>query len=402
MLWLYRLKMKPDTNENIDRIIYLLTAKATGKLTAGELDELAIWVNASDKNKEIAEEFSTPGFAANLLTTWNRQDADDSLLRIKQKIVRKNSMKLWPRISAIAAVVCLMISGIYFFSYNKDVKDSDKGLAANERPPGSFSATLILANGAKIKLNDVRNGEIATESGISITKTADGQLVYQVHETKDGSNKVNTLSTAKGETYVLTLPDKSKVWLNAESNLTFSTTLNRHGIRKVKLEGEAYFEIFKDKAHPFVVETNQQEVEVLGTHFNLSAYKQEHTKTTLLEGSVKVSPRVESLTGMVIKPGQMAELNGADLKISNVDVNDAVAWKNGLFVFDNERLEVAMLKLERWYNVEVVYQNEALKKLEVGGSITRYGSITKILKMFEKSGKLKFVINDKKVTVTEH
>ncbi|QDW24143.1 DUF4974 domain-containing protein [Pedobacter sp. KBS0701] len=321
------------------------------------------------------------------------------LIYAKEKPVTARFIKLWPRMTGIAAAIALMVLGLYFFNYKNDKHTQNDVFAAQDRNPGSFGATLTLANGKKIKLSDATNGEIAKEAGISITKTADGQLVYEIKETINNPDQINTLSTAKGETYILTLPDKSKVWLNAASSLTYSASLNEHGKRRVKLEGEAYFEIFKDKVHPFIVQTANQEVEVLGTHFNVNSYKDEPgIATTLLEGSVKVTAG-GSLK--IIKPGEQAINKSGTMEVRKVDLDDVVDWKNGDFYLNHIDFKIAMRKIARWYNMEIVYDENVPDNMESGGWISRDKPLSTVLKSIEASGLVKFKVEGRKIYVSK-
>jgi transmembrane sensor len=307
--------------------------------------------------------------------------------------------RLWPRIAAIAAAVAIMVFGVGLFLYKNQQKTSTLIVAyANDIAPGKVGATLTLASGKKIRLGDAANGEIAKEAGIIITKTADGQIAYKIKESTFGENKINTLTTAKGETYILTLPDKSKVWMNAASSLTYSASLRERGLRKVKLEGEAYFQVAKDKAHPFIVESKGQEVEVLGTHFNISAYSDEPViKTTLIEGGVKVTANHHS---RILKPNQQALLTGnGAIKVSDVEAEYDVAWKNGFFLFNGERLESIMIKVARWYNVEVEYADPAFKSKTFIGTISRFEKVSKVLNMLERTDVATFKIEGNKIII---
>lgn len=310
-----------------------------------------------------------------------------------RKIWRINYRKY---VIAIAAALALIVLGIYFFNYIGHDSRQQNDALVQDVAPGKTGATLTLANGKRIRLTEAANGEIAKEAGISISKTADGQIVYEIKAAGADPGKANTLTTAKGETYILTLPDKSKVWLNAASGLTYSATLIEHGVRRVKLIGEAYFEISKDKAHPFVVQTDKQEVEVLGTHFNVNNYSDELTvKTTLLEGSVRVTGKAEGIEKM-LKPNQQAVLDNGKLTINNVDAEEVVAWKNGLFVFEDEPLESVMRKIARWYNVEIEYQG-ADKTMRIGGGVSRYENVSKVLKQLELTKGVHFKIEGRKI-----
>ncbi|MNL26796.1 fec operon regulator FecR [compost metagenome] len=194
------------------------------------------------------------------------------------------------------------------------------------------------------------------------------------------------------------LSDGSKVWLNAASSLSFSTTLNEQGKRRVKLEGEGYFEVAKDKMHPFVVESEGQEVEVLGTHFNISAYKGEALmKTTLIEGSVKVLAQGQQ---KILVPGSEAVRSGNDILVRNVDAALAIAWKNDKFVFENERIQTVMKMVERWYNVQVVYEGEMPEDV-FGGSVSRFDNVSQVLKILESTGRIHFKVEGRKIYVSK-
>lgn len=331
------------------------------------------------------------GYASNPLVIRNRMH-DKLLAQVAAETKTFKFSGIWWS-SAAAAVV--LICGLLFYM-NRDQLGTVKpgvAIAQEDIAPGKTGATLTLANGKKIRLADAANGEIAKEAGVIVTKTADGQVVYEMkspageHTTLSA---LNTLSTAKGEMYILILPDKSKVWMNSASSITYSSTLKENGVRKVKLEGEAYFEISKDKVHPFIVETAKQEVEVLGTHFNISSYADEKDlKTTLLEGSIKISSSSEH---KIIKPGQQSIIIGTRIHVKDVIADDAIAWKNGYFMFDNESLENIMVKISRWYNIEIIYDDPSVKAETFFGTMSRYENISKILNMLERTGVVKFTI----------
>lgn len=306
------------------------------------------------------------------------------------------TQKLWIKVIIAAAIATMIASaGIWFFNTGGPEVNPGARVAVNDVAPGKQGATLTLANGQKIHLTDAANGELAKQSGVVVSKSADGQLVYEIQQRDKGNtNQINTLTTAKGETYRLRLPDGSLVWLNAASSLTYSATLKERGVRRVRLEGEGYFEIAKDKAHPFIVSTSKQDVEVLGTHFNVYSYADEPiSKTTLLEGSVKVN------SSTIIKPGEQASNSTTGkIEVSEVDVDKVVAWKNGRFVFDNENIESIMRKLARWYNVEVIYQDD-VRDIPFTAFISKYDNISKILDKITYTQNIHFKIEGRRVTV---
>lgn len=317
--------------------------------------------------------------------------------RVKERVLKP----IWYSIAAAAAVL-LVVSGLYFFNDQNDGSLQNRtaknllGNKINDISPGRQAATLILANGSKIDLDGADQGEIAQQNGVSIVKTADGKLVYTTHNLIANTTEFNTLSTVKGQQYQVILPDGSKVWLNAASSLTYPANFARLKNRMVQLSGEAYFEVAKDKSHPFIVKTDKQQVEVLGTHFNINSYDDEMaTTTTLLEGSVKVyNGKGES----VLLPGQQSTLAKSKMEISKADVNETIAWKNGDFIFNNEEFGSILRQLSRWYNVDIV-DNGQHKDLRLSGTISRSKNISTVLKALEVTGEVKFTIEGKIVVV---
>ena len=307
--------------------------------------------------------------------------------------------RLWPSIAAAASIVFAVgLGGYVYFNQEKETITHESSYA-NDVAPGREGATLTLANGKKIRLSDATNGELAKEAGVTISKSADGQLRYEIKEDSRDISKINTLSTAKGETYQVRLPDGSLVWLNAASSLTYSANLVERGKRRVRLDGEGYFEVAKDKAHPFVVESRGQEVEVLGTHFNVNAYNDEDKiKTTLFEGSVKV---FHTNNEILLKPGEQATLSENKLSVSEADTEEVLAWKDGDFIFNREPIESVMRKLERWYDIEVIYRGEVPTD-GFQGAISKFKNISQVLKLLEQTKVASFKIEGRRVIVKKY
>jgi len=305
-------------------------------------------------------------------------------------------VKLWPHLAIAAAFIMVVVCAGMFFQAQYNLDTDQNTAKVEDLHPGKTGATLTLANGKKIRLDSAVSGEIAKESGVSVTKTSDGQLVYQLESSSD-IRGTNTLSTARGENYILILPDKSKVWLNAASSVTYSADLLDDGIRRVHLEGEAYFEIAKDKKRPFVVSTANHDIEVLGTHFNISSYADESTTTTtLVEGSVKVRKADLSYT---LKPNQQSQLISGLFNVKNVNAEDVVAWKDGIFLFEDETLQSIMKKISRWYNMEVEYgEGVDINKL-YGGGLSKYNHVSSVLEMLESTKNIHFKIEGRRILV---
>jgi len=330
-----------------------------------------------------------------------RQILIDKILSKEQAVKTDvSTKKLWPRIRIAAAVVLVMISaGIWLYSKNQENLLQDSDAYANDIAPGKNGATLTLANGKKILINDALAGNIASESGVKISKNADGQLIYEITNDNLGEIAYNTLSTTRGEQTQVRLPDGTLVFLNAESSLKYPTSFAGAKKRQVELIGEGYFEVAKDKAHPFIVKGEKQDVEVLGTHFNIESYPTSaQIKTTLLEGSVKVS----SKTGItrILKPNQQLVLSTQHAEVKEIEAEYEIAWKEGFFMFNNESLESIMEQVALWYNVEVVYEDASLKKETYVGTVNRFDKVSKVLSVLKKTDVAEFKIEQNKIIVS--
>lgn len=315
-------------------------------------------------------------------------------------VTKKRS--LWKPIWAAAAVV-LIAAGIALI-YSRPVKPEANNIIVQKTDvkPGRNKAILILGNGQKISLSDSSNGRIAVQSGAQITKTANGQIVYQESNepaTSDPAPEYNTIEAPAGGQWQVVLPDQSKVWLNARSSLTYPTSFTGNE-RKVQLKGEAYFEITHNEKMPFKVSSKSQVVEVLGTHFNIMAYEDEQImRTTLLQGSVRISDGSQS---RVLVPGEQAQISTAGMmKVTReIDLEDVMAWKNGYFKF-NESLESSMRKIARWYDVKITYASNIDPSLRFGGKISRNKNLSSALKIMELTGNVHFKIKGRSVTVMQ-
>lgn len=323
------------------------------------------------------------------------------LLSIRNHTHSKKQIRLWPRIVAAAAIAAAVFgAGVWYFGNKPELNNS--GQFVSDIGPGKNGATLTLANGQKILINDALTGNIASESGVKISKTADGQIIYEVLEGGSNALAYNTLTTTRGEQTSVRLPDGTLVFLNAESSLRYPNSFAKMEKRSVSLTGEGFFEVAKDKAHPFIVDAEGQVVEVLGTHFNINAYKNSNSvKTTLLEGSVRVSELSGKLS-KTLKPGQQAKLADNCIDVNEVVVEDAVAWKNGDFSYDGETLENIMKDVARWYNVEVVFQDEEIKRKEFFISVSRFDRISKLIKLMEKSKTIAFEVKGNRIFISKN
>ncbi|WP_316843964.1 FecR family protein [Pedobacter psychrodurus] len=374
---------------NQQQVTALLDKYKKGRLTLEETALLETWYlreSAAEKPRLTEDEVE-------MISQRIRLDLPLMIPAAPAQIFR------WPRLVAAAAVILIISAGLFYYSFNTAGKDQQFiSKYTNDIDPGKLGATLTLANGERILIKDALAGKIASQSGVKIFKDKDGQIIYQVTDTQTASQEFNTLTTARGEHTQVRLPDGSTVFLNAASSLKYPTSFAKAEIRRVSLTGEGYFEIAKDKSHPFIVITKKQEVEVLGTHFNINAYPDEAAiATTLVEGSVKIS---SGGSQQILKPGFQAVSNGSTIKVAKANIENIIDWKDGDFNLEGLDFRQAMRKIGRWYDLEVIYESGVPDGVETGGWISRDNKLSDVLKLIEKSGFVHFKLEGKKLYVS--
>jgi transmembrane sensor len=302
---------------------------------------------------------------------------------------------------AAACIIGLIVIGVVYRSRTGGV---DAGGVQKERllakkddvAPGGNKAVLTLADGSTIALDDAQNGALTQQGSTRVLKQ-NGQLAYHPAGAQSKQTLYNSIATPRGGQFQVTLPDGTQVWLNAASSIRFPTAFSGSE-RRVTVSGEAYFEVAKNVEKPFVVQVQHSEVHVLGTHFNIMAYTEEDVmRATLLEGSIRFSSGGSS---NILKPGQQSQLmpDGHVTIENNVNIEEVVAWKNGVFHFERADIESVMRQLSRWYDVEVVYQHSSLNGL-FHADIPKNTNLSMALKALELTGKVHFQIEGKKVIV---
>lgn len=320
------------------------------------------------------------------------------LAGIRKKIAaqRKPLRRYW---YAAAAVLLLCMAAGYWLMTNRS-RPADTIVQDQSVKPGSNKASLTLADGTVITLDSNVNGMIVQQGGAKVVNSAGGQLAYQASRGTDEAPVLfNTLMTPRGGQYKLTLPDGSKVWLNAASSIRFPTAFAGKE-RKVEVTGEVYLEVAKAPSMPFRVVTDGMTVEVLGTHFNVNAYTDEsEINTTLLEGRIKITAQ-GTHAEQLLSPGQQSRLakNGAFRLLNDVDVQEVVAWKDGYFQFSGENIRSVMRKLARWYDVEVEFRGNMEGK-EFEGTISRFERIDEVLRILALTGMVHFKTEGRRIIV---
>ena len=395
------------------------------KVTADEEAELMQMLTESsdEEQHEMVDEFY-----GNMQEVYKMKESDAD--RVYKMIVKKPSATVYSalfrrggyftRIAAVAAVALIFITAtLYIFNTDKDnpakeinkiveiAKPMEKPLYKNDIRPGGNKAVLTLADGTKVVLDDAKEGKLQEQGNTTIIKLDSGRLSYNTKSGLPILEKIvqyNTLTTPRGGKYCVTLPDGTIVWLNASTTLRFPVAFAGK-TRKVEVKGEAYFEVAKNEAMPFIVKAGNSEIKVLGTHFNVMAYADEKLlKTTLLEGRVEVSilkkgEGEQNSPVMTLEPGQQAQLdiNNA-LTVVKADMEEAIAWKNGFFIFKNEPIESVMQKIARWYDVNIVYETTN-DILQFTGNISRAENISEVLRIMELTDVVHFKIEKKTITV---
>jgi transmembrane sensor len=361
------------------RYIELSEKWLSGTITPDEEKEYADWYNTIDPDFVL-------GIPADIAPS-REEHRQKILAEIHKKIVPVIPMhrKIWKPLAA-AAVLLVLTGGTYLFFNKQNTQSEIVSLPLSEKSqkydvePGTQGAILTTASGKTIILDTAKNGELIQSAGNLVVKT-DSSIHFSEASLQKNTVEYYTLSTPRARQQKLSLPDGSFVWLNAQSTLKFPSAFTSSK-REVVITGEAYFEIAKDAAHPFVVHVNDNAIEVLGTHFNVMAYSNEGTlETTLLEGAVKFTAGSKTV---LLKPGQQSQVSsGSNITVNNnVDVEQVVAWKNGIQSFNNADIKAIMRQVERWYDVDVEYKG-TIGARQFSGDIPRDAKLTELLKLFD-------------------
>jgi len=404
---------------NQNKLDELLNLFVEGKISRDEYEQLFDYIRTNQEeeslNSAIDQSFKKmKSFAS--LSAGEKELIFDNIVRNKDireeehsnsgKFIR-HTFKAWYQ-AGIAASILLFISvALFLYTNRTPVQDLAiiKTIPAVKETiiaPGGDKAVLTLSDGSEIILEDAKNGILANQAGVSIQKTSDGELLYSFAKNESRiSEKLseeviyNKIETPVGGKYQINLPDGSKVWLNSASTLRFPALFSGN-TREVELNGEAYFDVAKNKNKPFKVITKDQIVEVLGTQFNINSYSDEGTfKTTLIEGSVKILYKDKVV---LLSPGQQFQPSLKNTRVVEADTEEVIAWKNGYFLFRNEDIQSIMRKLSRWYNVEVNYSGD-IPQVGFGGNISRTKEITEVLNVLQLTNAVHFKVEGRRITV---
>jgi transmembrane sensor len=368
---------------------------SSGIASDDELGQYNAWCNSLQEPGLPVADFGV--LRTRMLTNINHKIDNIRFIRLR-----------YYKIASVAAALVAVVFGLWFYNFRMLSYRKVDIVYQNDVAPGKNRAALTFANGKTIQLSDAQQG---VKVGKDL-KYYDGTEI----DAERTQPQLLTATTPRGGAYEITLPDGTRVWLNADSKLSFPSSFSG-GERRVSLKGEAYFEVAKSylskvkgdkpvkERIPFVVVTDQQEVTVLGTHFNVNSYEDETaTKTTLLEGSVRVAvsgtKNALLFSSCILKPGEQA-INDGGIRTNKVDVEEVVAWKNGSTVFQDKTLESIMRELSRWYDITVVYSADAPRHEFFSGAVSRTRNISSVLERMQTTGSVKFRIEGRTVIVSK-
>ncbi len=394
-----------------DHIQNLISKYEQGALSAAEKEELDNWYHSFDDQHTVVSdvpEGSEDELAERMAVRLQECLAVDEerLEPFATPVARK-----W-RMPAVAALIFILLSGVIYYFIQPDNTAAQQPLVlsapvpAGDVAPGGNKAILTLDDGSVIILDSANNGILGEQGDVEVKKLDNGLVAYENNDdalpAADEKIFYNTISTPRGGEYQITLSDGTKVWLNAASSIRFPTVF-RGADRRVQITGEVYFEVAHNNAQPFKVSAAKSVIEVLGTHFNVNAYDDEvQVRASLLEGSVKVfaADDADQQQMKILKPGQQASMtkSGRIQVVKDMDTEEVMAWKNGLFVFKSTDLRSIMRQVARWYDVDIQYKGNV--GMQFTGQITRNNNVSKVLEMLELTEEVKFKVEGKNVIVS--
>ncbi|MDQ2180113.1 FecR family protein [Marinifilum sp. D714] len=391
-----------DKIDNNIRISQLIAREVNYELTREEKLELDNWLNESKenldlyysiRNREKFLDWDQRLHQINIVEGWNRFE---STIKPRRNI---DAFKTVLRYAAVI-LIPLFLSGIGYYIYTDLSHLPEQYAKVNSSKQSKSKARLILADGSKVNLENEENVDLKEKDGTLIERNA-GSLKYQNRANAKSNVLYNTVEIPNGANYQLCLTDGTTVYLNSMSALKFPTKFSGK-TREVQLTGEAYFEVAKDREHPFLVNVSGTRIEVLGTSFNVKAYSDEsEIVTTLVEGNVKVNASVSGKSTL-LKPGQQAVVDDKmrEILVQDVDVDLFTSWKEGIFLFKAKRLEDIMNELTRWYDLKVFYMNPVVKDLRFGGHFNKDEEIESIMEMFELTRKINVEVNGRTILIS--
>lgn len=384
-----------------DRIVRLLQLYLLGDITEEERQELEDWCEEAPRNRKLFEQICQEDLFSKERYVYEKIH-DTKAFSVFEKRVRKVSSRSignWWKYAAVLLFPILVVGSWKLMHETEQVSIVASSVAPIQ--PGCSQAVLVLDDGRKVFLKEEEEGVISEDKEITVTGEKD-RLVYTSSEGKNVDEiRFNELEVPRGGEYKVRLADGTLVYLNSATRMKYPVKFDEKE-RKVYLSGEAYFEVAKDPERPFFVEMEGVEVRVYGTSFNVNTHQEGNIQTVLVKGSIGVKVLSSGMES-VIRPGQMAEFKQGNTKVDVKDVNVAVYtdWKDGIFRFENQRLEDILAVLSNWYDMNVFYQTVSVKELHFSGYMERYKDVSVILEAITLSTGVTFSIQGKTIIVSK-
>ena len=384
-----------------DRIVRLLQLYLLGDITEEERQELEDWCEEAPRNRKLFEQICQEDLFSKERYVYEKIN-DTKAFSVFEKRVRKVSSRSignWWKYAAVLLFPILVVGSWKLMHETEQVSIVASSVAPIQ--PGCSQAVLVLDDGRKVFLKEEEEGVISEDKEITVTGEKD-RLVYTSSEGKNVDEiRFNELEVPRGGEYKVRLADGTLVYLNSATRMKYPVKFDEKE-RKVYLSGEAYFEVAKDPERPFFVEMEGVEVRVYGTSFNVNTHQEGNIQTVLVKGIIGVKVLSSGMES-VIRPGQMAEFKQGNTKVDVKDVNVAVYtdWKDGIFRFENQRLEDILAVLSNWYDMNVFYQTVSVKELHFSGYMERYKDVSVILEAITLSTGVTFSIQGKTIIVSK-
>ncbi len=387
------------------RISELLFKEITGLITSTEKDELAKWSSEKEANKNFINNITSSDLLLHGNANYEQFKSQVAFDKLMKKVKREKRSTIFKQTLKYAALLVLIISIPLFFTLYKN-KFTEHAPVASDILHGSSKGTLILADGKKIRLNEKTDSEFETLN--SVINSRSGTLSYAEKEMANEQapeEKLNILLIPKGGEFNLKLSDGTEVIINSDTKIIYPEKFIGN-VRKIFLDGEAFFKVAYDPSKQFVVETNEYNVNVLGTAFNVSSYhKAKNSHTTLVEGSVEISGlKSDPENTFSLAPNQQFQFDkdNFETNIKPVATELFTAWTMGYFLFEDNSLEFILQKLARWYDLEIFFEDSSLKNKIYSGKLPRFENFNVILDLLETIDNVKFNANDKTITVSKN
>ena len=383
-----------------DRIYDLIARKLDDGLLPMEETELSDWLAEDVKHEEVYAEIKKIRDRTKLLHRDFAPDTEHVLKRIKRERVRQIGFRYWWKYAALF-ILPLSVALVLWQGMKNEAEEEHRQFSAVSRPGGE-RAILKLYNGKTVVLDStMKSSLIAHEANVRIEMDSNHLLRYSSHDSIEmaNDNKNNELIIPKGGEYQVVLADGTKVWLNSASRLIYPQSFMGKE-RRVVLSGEAFFDVAHDAERPFIVETSRMNVKVLGTRFNVNDYDDnEEVSTTLVNGSVEIISGDQQAFRLV--PGEQAYGKENELEKREVNVRLYTSWIDGKFLFNNTELEEIAKQISRWYDVEIFFSSESVKKVRFTGAIVKFKPLEDLVRMIESTSQVRFSVKGRTIVISE-